>query len=151
MLHAWCVALHTHSRSQHPTQLWCVDVQSVCMLGLCLCMFCVCVCTCMFCVCVYLEFHCQSTKVQNPRRNSYAVNSTQQLWNSYAVNSKTLGGIHTQSTAGSSYGIHMQSTAAMHIYTLALCIYCACAYEYLAAPSRPSPVSRLFHAVCTSS
>ena len=35
--------------------------------------------------------------------------------------------------------------------TLALCIYCACAYECLAAPSRPSPVSRLFHAGCTSS
>ena len=68
----------------------------------------------------------ESTKVQNPRRNSYAVNSRQQLWNSYAVNSS-------------------------YAHTLALCIYCACAYEYLAAPSRPSPVSRLFHAVCTSS
>ena len=32
-----------------------------------------------------------------------------------------------------------------------LCIYCACAYECLAAPCRPSPVSRLFHAGCTSS
>ena len=31
---------------------------------------------------------------------------------------------------------------------LALCIYCACAYECLVAPS---PVSRLFHAGCTSS
>ena len=38
-----------------------------------------------------------------------------------------------------------------HAHTLALCIYCACACECLAAPSRPSPVSRLFHAVCTSS
>ena len=37
------------------------------------------------------------------------------------------------------------------LHTLALCIYCACAYECLAAPSRPSPVSRLFHAGCTSS
>ena len=58
----------------------------------------------------------ESTKVQNPRRNSYAVSS--------------------------SYG-------AMHIRVLF--IYCACAYECLAAPSRPSPVSRLFHAGCTSS
>ena len=44
-----------------------------------------------------------------------------------ALKCKTLGGIHMQST-----------------HTLALCIYCACAYECLAAPSRPSPVSRLF-------
>ena len=35
--------------------------------------------------------------------------------------------------------------------SIALCIYCACAYECLAAPSRPSPVSRLFYAGCTSS
>ena len=34
-------------------------------------------------------------------------------------------------------------------YTSVVCIYCAC--ECLAAPSRPSPVSRLFHAGCTSS
>ena len=33
-----------------------------------------------------------------------------------ALKCKTLGGIHMQSTAGSSYGIHMQSTAAMHIH-----------------------------------
>ena len=56
-----------------------------------------------------------------------------------ALKCKTLGGIHMQSTAA------MELCA--YIYTLALCIYCACAYECL---SRPSPVSRLFHAGCTS-
>ena len=56
---------------------------------------------------------------------------------------KTLGGIHIMQVS--------HSTAATHIYALALCIYCAWAYECLAAPSRPSPVSRLFHAGCTSS
>ena len=47
-----------------------------------------------------------------------------------ALKCKTLGGIICRS--------HMR-------------IYCACACECLAAPSRPSPVSRLFHAGCTSS
>ena len=46
-------------------------------------------------------------------------------------------------------GLTFNSTYA-HTYT-ALCIYCECAYECLAAPSRLSPVSRLFHAGCTSS
>ena len=60
-----------------------------------------------------------------------------------ALKCKTLGGIHMQVS---------HSTAATHIhYTSVVCIYCACACECLAAPSRPSPVSRLFHAVCTSS
>ena len=50
-------------------------------------------------------------------------------------------------------GIHMQSTAAIELctYIIYTSIYCVCAYECLAAPSRPSPVSRLFHAGCTSS
>ena len=36
-------------------------------------------------------------------------------------------------------------------YTSVVCLYSACACECLAAPSRPLPVSRLFHAGCTSS
>ena len=54
-----------------------------------------------------------------------------------ALKCKTLGGMVSH------------STAATHISVV--CIYCACACECLAAPSRPSPVSRLFHAGCTSS
>ena len=58
----------------------------------------------------------ESTKVQNPRRNSYAVNIS-----SYA-------------------------------HTLALCIYILrMRVRVPRCPSRPSPVSRLFHAGCTSS
>ena len=53
------------------------------------------------------------------------------------MNSKTLGRIHMQVS---------YSTAATYI-----CTAHARIYECLAAPSRPSSVSRLFHAVCTSS
>ena len=54
------------------------------------------------------------------------------------IKCKTLGGIMQVS----------HSTAATHLciyITLALCVYT------VHAPSRPSPVSRLFHAGCTSS
>ena len=55
-----------------------------------------------------------------------------------ALKCKTLGGIHT----------HMRS---LTLNCKTGCVYCACVYECLAAPCRPSPVSRLFHAGCTSS
>ena len=67
------------------------------------------------------SYRMKSTKAQNPRRNSYA-------------------GL----TFNSSY-------AHMYIHSSIVYRYCACAYECLAAPSRPSHVSCLFHAGCTSS
>ena len=70
-------------------------------------------------VCI-VHVHNESTKVQNPRRNSYAGLTFNSSW--------------------------LRS----HIHYTSV-VYCACACECLAAPSRPSPVSRLFHAGCTSS
>ena len=45
-------------------------------------------------------------------------------------------------------GLYRGVATSQGFYMMALC---ACAYECLAAPSRPSPISRLFHAGCTSS
>ena len=48
-------------------------------------------------------------------------------------------------------GLYRGVATSQGFYMIALC---ACAYECLAAlaaPSRPSPISRLFHAGCTSS
>ena len=70
--------------------------------------------------CIHTHIYNESTKVQNPRRNSYAGLTFNSSW------------LRTH--------IHYTSV-----------VYCACTCECLAAPSRPSPVSRLFHAGCTSS
>ena len=63
-----------------------------------------------------------------------------------ALKCKTLGGIHIHHALS-----HIEQQVPRTFHTDRLCIYCACAYECLAAPCRPSPVSRLFHAGCTSS
>ena len=62
-----------------------------------------------------------------------------------ALKCKTLGGNHIHHALS-----HIEQQASIHtmVYTAIdrLCIYCACACECLTAPSRTSPVSRLFHA-----
>ena len=59
-----------------------------------------------------------------------------------ALKCKTLGGNHIHHALS-----HIEQQASIHTMVIdRLCIYCACACECLAAPSRTSPVSRLFHA-----
>ena len=72
-----------------------------------------------------------------------------------ALKCKTLGGIHIHHALSHIHskcqGPSIHTIAIDEIPIDRLCIYCACAYECLAAPCRPLPVSRLFHDGCTSS